>query len=488
MSSQITYLPTEIRLGIVEALLEDGCRLAPLATVSRDWQEVVEPYTFSHIKLTTERAGQFASMTRRNRAHIRYIWVSLEIRDYDCLPCLKDRGWGVRQAMNEANRVLVASALRDLFAALSEWEPTGSLVLDFGVDSPCDPKEWFKYRASGLDESDDEDDEGRCPEEGWTPQFYGPHPRIPYRLNVFEHIMQGSFFGRDPLKEQICWHLLPQAPAVTGVLLREQGSIQCRPTALRCLLSRFPRLEEIYCEPRTLWYSKTSARGLGGSISCFEALASSGVRRLVLMENDEDSDDSSSDSDSDDDDGAYGLVLTPGSEIGRQVASASLNLEHLSVAFNADARAFFRACQPDWTWPNLTSLALTSYSLASGQQGWNNGLLRAAAATAMRMPRLETMEIWNPGLGRPMLFRYEAKGDGRRPVIRWRGKWTLELDPETVRAWEAVALEHRGRACVVVGELLDEGTVIKCLAESIGHLKLSSEVVRSGMVRELQRD
>ena len=264
MSSQIPYLPTEIRLGIVEALLEDGCRLAPLATVSRDWQEVVEPYTFSHIKLTTERAGQFASMTRRNRAHIRYIWVSLEIRDYDCIPCLKDRGWGVRQAMNEANRVLVASALRDLFAALSEWEPTSSLVLDFGVDSPCDPKEWFKYRASGLDESDDEDDEGRCPEEGWTPQFYGPHPRIPYRLNVFEHIMQGSFFGRDPLKEQICWHLLPQAPAVTGVLLREQGSIQCRPTALRCLLSRFPRLEEIYCEPRTLWYSKTSARGLGG--------------------------------------------------------------------------------------------------------------------------------------------------------------------------------------------------------------------------------
>ena len=87
-----------------------------------------------------------------------------------------------------------------------------------------------------------------------------------------------------------------------------------------------------------------------------------------------------------------------------------------------------------------------------------------------------------------MLFRYEAKGDGRRPVIRWRGKWTLELDPETVRAWEAVALEHRGRACVVVGELLDKGTVIKCLAESIGQLKLSSEVVRSGMVRELQRE
>lgn len=57
----------------------------------RDWQDMVEAHTFSRIKLTTERVAKFGSMTRRDRANIRYIWVSLEIREYDCILCLRDR-------------------------------------------------------------------------------------------------------------------------------------------------------------------------------------------------------------------------------------------------------------------------------------------------------------------------------------------------------------------------------------------------------------
>ena len=52
---------------------------------------MVEAHTFSRIKLTTERVAKFGSMTRRDRANIRYIWVSLEIREYDCILCLRDR-------------------------------------------------------------------------------------------------------------------------------------------------------------------------------------------------------------------------------------------------------------------------------------------------------------------------------------------------------------------------------------------------------------
>jgi len=66
-------LPKEIRLLIFKALTQDGCTLARLATVSREWRTEFERYNFARIKLTPSRLVAFSSMIYRNRALVGYI-------------------------------------------------------------------------------------------------------------------------------------------------------------------------------------------------------------------------------------------------------------------------------------------------------------------------------------------------------------------------------------------------------------------------------
>lgn len=53
--------------------MRDGCSLARLAIVSREWQSEIERYNFARIKLTPSRLVDFSSMIHRNRALVRYI-------------------------------------------------------------------------------------------------------------------------------------------------------------------------------------------------------------------------------------------------------------------------------------------------------------------------------------------------------------------------------------------------------------------------------
>jgi hypothetical protein len=53
-------LPGEIRLLILEALMQDGC--SRLATVSREWQTELERHNFARIRLTPSRLVDFSSM------------------------------------------------------------------------------------------------------------------------------------------------------------------------------------------------------------------------------------------------------------------------------------------------------------------------------------------------------------------------------------------------------------------------------------------
>lgn len=65
--------PRPVRLLILQALLADGCSLAELATVSREWQKVVEQHNFTRIKVTPPRLTNFSSIIRRNRSLVNYI-------------------------------------------------------------------------------------------------------------------------------------------------------------------------------------------------------------------------------------------------------------------------------------------------------------------------------------------------------------------------------------------------------------------------------
>lgn len=160
------------------------------------------------------------------------------------------------------------------------------------------------------------------------------------------------------------------------------------------------------------------------------------------------------------------------------VARASLGLKHLSAAFIVDARDFFVA---GLTWPNLTTLALTSRLLApDAKQEGVDTMLKAAAAAAARMPNLETMEIWNGQEGLAGMFRYRSARGGRTAGITWRGTWDLGLGRarDVIQAWEDVANADR-RAGLVVGkwEVVDAGK-IRFHGDAIHHLGLEAQVMR----------
>lgn len=185
----------------------------------------------------------------------------------------------------------------------------------------------------------------------------------------------------------------------------------------------------------------------------------------------------------------FELIRTPTFDLSRTVANTSLKLEHLSASFMVEAEYFFYAREPSWEWPNLTSLALTSQLLAPDESPANiDNMLQAAAAAAMKMPNLETMEIWNGREGLAMLFRYHRSiGSTQPPVITWRGTWEFAMQAPAIRAWEAVALKHRGCGSVIVKELLDVG-VIQSHGDAIHHLKFSSTVIRPVSLRQIRME
>jgi hypothetical protein len=100
------------------------------------------------------------------------------------------------------------------------------------------------------------------------------------------------------------------------------------------------------------------------------------------------------------------------SRIGAAFASRSLDLEQLSVSYMVKAEDFFRACLPTWTWPRLQSLALTSQLLRYTRSRQEiDALLYEAGITALRMPRLHTLVLWDGIRGNACAFIYHTDRD-----------------------------------------------------------------------------
>lgn len=143
-----------------------------------------------------------------------------------------------------------------------------------------------------------------------------------------------------------------------------------------------------------------------------------------------------------------------------------------------EASNFFAARELSWTWPNLTWLALTFRLLGPQERSTElDGMLQAAAATAMEMPNLETMEIWTGEKGLAMLFKYQRAWGGQPAVITCRGTWGLPLRTLVVEAWNAVAMRHRDQGLIAVKEVLDADSV-KSHGDAISLLKLTKPVLR----------
>lgn len=170
--------------------------------------------------------------------------------------------------------------------------------------------------------------------------------------------------------------------------------------------------------------------------------------------------------------------------VSKMIAEASLKLEVLSASFLAEARFFFNACGPRWIWPRLVSLTITSRLLKpDSNQSQACDLLQAAANTALRMPKLQIMEIWYGKREVAALFRYQSKP----ALISWRGTWNFILQPRVVGAWEKVALQQHGCRPGVVKEELEK-SLIQSHGDAIYYLGHLGPVLRPISLRQIRRE
>lgn len=468
-NTSLTALPRWVQLRILKFLLNDGCSSAPLATVSREWQAVIERHNFERIDLTLWRIPDLGPMTRRNRALVKSLWLSLELEDYDCSKCGGENGNMNHLPYERADKCIIITAIHDLFLTLSAWEPQGDLKLDISIHSPSDSQHWFKYLTFGPDALPDSQvtpSQREDPEHAWIAGRPYSAPPEAALCKVFAEVLGEPgriFFNMEA--ERKWWRTVPEVPAITSVLLRLQNRRRWRPFTLTQMLSRLPRLEEFHYEPWRAWSIGDQRETDQAYCSLFDSLAPRKLRKLTLFEN-FDEQYPSCFADCND-------MRTPTLYVGQVVAKASLELEHLSASFIVDVGHFLYAVKSEWSWPHLTSLTLTS-QLLSAQEDLTeiNDMLQTAASMALKMPKLKTMEIWNGRVGSAALFRYQLEGSSCA-VITWRATWKFTLQSRVTEAWKAVAHAHDSGSYFVVREYQDETISINSHADAINYLELS---------------
>ncbi|GJC82124.1 hypothetical protein ColLi_04962 [Colletotrichum liriopes] len=485
-STSWVRLPPEIRYNVLSILPGLGGACSLLATVSREWHSVIEPLNFAEISLTVPRLSnpESEAILFRKRSQIRYIWFRVELKQYDCGLCAPDdrEHWG----LDNVDNTFIAEAFQSLFSTLSTWEPRDNLVLDISIYSPSDTRHWFKYlsfhpdtylgKLSPLQRNGHE--QGipiHDPVHGW---FAGQQKVAPKQYGiekVFNEIMaEGPFEDEEP--EMQWWQTLPLVPAIAVVLLRQQTRRRWKPVALANMLTRFPNMKELCYEPWREWdgiQMHTDKRNQ----TLIELIPQTKLSKLTIFENFNQS---------------YprqcfecSAIRVPTPAVSHKLARASLQLATLSASFMIDASYFFEAREGSWKWENLTRLALTSRLLTDHAHIADiNGMLRDAAAAALKMPRLETLELWNGREGIAMLFRYQMARDGQSAIITVRGTFELALGYTVKKAWDAVALRHHHGRVVVQSSSVDPG-VIRSHGDAIRQLGLSTDVVRPISLRQI---
>lgn len=106
-------------------------------------------------------------------------------------------------------------------------------------------------------------------------------------------------------------------------------------------------------------------------------------------------------------------------------ASRSRGREQLSVSYMASAEGFFHTCMPAWTWPDLQSLSLKLQLLQHTESHKKiRALLCEVGTVALRMSRLQTLQIWNGAKRNACVFIYEANRGGGAYICAVHGIWS----------------------------------------------------------------
>ncbi|KAG5950211.1 hypothetical protein E4U53_005373, partial [Claviceps sorghi] len=219
------------------------------ATVSREWQFWIESCQFSHIRLCNQdKLDELASnMVPRQQGHVRYIWLNIELRAYDCWDCWMRES----TAEVETNTETITATIERLYRTLSSWQPTGhGLTLELSVQSPADKWHWFPHwyyggRADVPDSICMSADVLRLPPrskaaaafQGWS--------------SMIDEMALDRIWGQRRNLFFVC--PLPRVEAVTRFVLRRQSRRRLPLPGLKLMLESLPRLATVTYEPWGPW-------------------------------------------------------------------------------------------------------------------------------------------------------------------------------------------------------------------------------------------
>jgi len=507
-TTQWSSLPLEIRQKILETFMQQKTPgWSSIASVCKEWQFFIEKQNFRRLKLipSLETAQTepscldvFKSNTKQREHLVRHIWLNIELPKYTCRNgtpapvrnCDRQEG----EPTKSWNSSAISQEIWKLFSILSTWRPRADgLTLELNTYSPSDSKHFFKnyYFDSDMESYQDGDvhnhwDDLDCWADMDHDWLFGRQLRLPKKpaiLRIFGPIR--LLFRKE----------LPQVGVFRHLIIRRQLRRWLALRPLLNMINKLDRLEELTYEPWRVWEQRWSAFNDHQWTRCLtKNILPQTVKKLAIFE-----------------DFREDLATKMGREnirgqlnqvhptrivdprVGAAFASRSLDLEHLSVAYMINAEDFFQACNSTWIWERLESLSLTSqllkYHERPGDQMRINALLHAAGMTALRMPKLHTMVLWNGIKGSAFAFIYRV--DRGAAFLTCRGTWKLEeeLSSDVLDLWERVALESH--SCILRVAKQDEtisSSVVRSHGDAIHLLDLPCQVVAPVSLWQIKKE
>ncbi|KAI1453662.1 hypothetical protein F4805DRAFT_478278 [Annulohypoxylon moriforme] len=430
-------LPVELKLAVFDVLCpperchsiiprhEDDSllhHLSAYAAVSRSWQGIFEPKTFYGL-----------------------IWLRIELSPYDCDQCSSAE----TDEEAKTNDKIFTTSMWNLFSILTEWGPLSKvstsklgLSLLLSAYSPSDREHHFR--------------DHRFDDDGKTQRVFGKPLNFDFR-----------YIGAASVPS------LPKVNFVTGLIIPRQFY---RPIPRMDIIFRsLPKLETFRYE---LWYPPTLDRGFNHELDLFTILDAL-PQTVTRLSGYKDSND----------------VFHTGhaSSISEEPASTmfyiSQRLKELDISFIIDAKSFFAPIHDggeDVSWDNLEGLTLTSQSLClTASPVEIDELLHSAAQAALRMPKLQMMELWSSERGGARIFRYTRFRDNS--LVQW---WDTSLfkpaalRPTVKKSWQMVANKYvRGHLDFETHNIPSES--IKCRASALPYLMRRDKTLTSASLQQI---
>lgn len=456
-----TSLPGELRTRVFEVLQESyndhtsnskpqKHERAAYAAVSRQWQRFFEPDNFERLILHQSDVAELGKIVQgQRRTYVRWIWLRLVLPEYSCDKC------DTKETPQElaSHDSLFTDALWDLFAILCVWGKNGKvqaakggLTLELSAHSPSDAEHCFKELQCRIDDT------------AWSVGNTGPRqqyedaahgwkgklirrPGNLAKLRVFGPPGGLGFSLLAPSARRM--GKLPKVGVVGTLVIRRQFYRHISVTeALFPMFKSLTKLRQFAYEP----WSGVDMSGISGRairdeqhhVLFSEAFRYRKSLRIVSIFEDR-----------------HTPVYIEYREweasiaLGQDLARSSRRFEELYVADNVDAIGFFHAFRPGQhlnmtrglRWTNLKYLCLSSRLLCPTQY---DNLIQTAAAAALKMQKLELMELWNTGRWHLCVFRYE-RPPGRPPKIQLISTWGGQLGAQAVARWRLVAHGQNSR-------------------------------------------